>query len=567
VVTLPPAFNLDGSGSDVDSIAFWEPDDPEQTLMVVTGKANDRLEVWKFPFVGGELAPVLFPANVNGVAIDQDADLLYVSDRVVTVLALPDFGQVGEFGRGIIAAGENNLDLLKRADGRTLVYVSDDHAVHRFDAATHDLLGSFAPPVTSIETLLADDFHQAIFVPEEQGSEGATGVFVYRPDGTPFQLDGSNRFGDGGEIDSDEEGILLFTFPSCGVGDDGTGFIVLSDQRADQTDFEVYDRQTWQHLGTLRLAGVSNTDGIASTQRPMPGFPRGLFAAIDDDTSTAGVGWDTVFAAIGLDLAPEAARISPAQANPTLPGSLAFTVVFNEPVLGFDGESDLAVTHVGTAHAGVGIEGTDGEAGAVYRVELTGITGSGSVALAVRIDGGVADLAGHALAFSVTSAAVPVRTAFEAWAEAAGLTAGVDDGPDDDPDRDGKPNIMEYATGNAPGRAGGSPVAVGTLDDGGGRFLSITFGVLDGAGFASAGGGAVPALTANVGGVRYTVSGSDGLDAGDDRLAVIEVADRPGPGLPALPPGWSYRAFRLDRAISGGPAGYLRLEVELSGAR
>ena len=54
-------------------------------------------------------------------------------------------------------------------------------------------------------------------------------------------------------------------------------------------------------LGTLRLEGISNTDGIASTQRPLPDYPLGLFAAIDDDAATAIVGWDVILEAIGWD--------------------------------------------------------------------------------------------------------------------------------------------------------------------------------------------------------------------------------------------------------------------------
>src|SRR6187549_764315 len=75
-VTRAPALLLNGAGTDVDSIAFWEAPDPSNTLMFVTGKSNDRVEVWKYPFVGNELAPILFPANVNGVAVDQETDRL-----------------------------------------------------------------------------------------------------------------------------------------------------------------------------------------------------------------------------------------------------------------------------------------------------------------------------------------------------------------------------------------------------------------------------------------------------------------------------------------------------------
>ena len=303
-VTLTPAHVLDGEGTNVDSIAFWETPDPADTLMFVTGKSNDLVEVWHFPFEDNELEPIEFPDNVNGVVVDQETDTLYVSDRIISVISLPELEVVDEFGHDIIGVGENNLDILKHADGPTLIYVSDDRNVHRFDAATFEFLGTFAPPVSSIETILADDFHQVIYVPEEQGPEGNPGVFAYHPDSTPFKRNGSNRFGNDGEFSSDEEGIALYTFPASGIGDNGQGFIVISDQRRDVNEYEFFDRVTWAHLGTLRLEDISNTDGIASTQRSLPNYPLGLFAAIDDDTATAIIGWDAIFEAIGWNVAP-----------------------------------------------------------------------------------------------------------------------------------------------------------------------------------------------------------------------------------------------------------------------
>ena len=48
------------------------------------------------------------------------------------------------------------------------------------------------------------------------------------------------------------------------------------------------------------IEGVSNTDGLCSTQRPIPGYPMGFFSAIHDDQALAIVKWETVLAALKL---------------------------------------------------------------------------------------------------------------------------------------------------------------------------------------------------------------------------------------------------------------------------
>ena len=82
--------------------------------------------------------------------------------------------------------------------------------------------------------------------------------------------------------------------------DTGEGLIIVADQRKPLTDFEVFDRKSWFHLGTFRIQGVSNTDGIASTQQVLPGYPHGIFAAVNNDSSVVGVRWDKIFKGAGL---------------------------------------------------------------------------------------------------------------------------------------------------------------------------------------------------------------------------------------------------------------------------
>ena len=74
---------------------------------------------------------------------------------------------------------------------------------------------------------------------------------------------------------------------------------MVSDQRLPRNEFEVFDRQTWQHLASIQLRGVGGTDGIAIQEAALPGYPLGVFAAVDRDRSTAVIGWHVIAKELG----------------------------------------------------------------------------------------------------------------------------------------------------------------------------------------------------------------------------------------------------------------------------
>lgn len=53
-VSLEAEFELNWSGEDIDSIEFWKSPDSSETLMFVTAKGNNLVEVWKYPFDGNQ---------------------------------------------------------------------------------------------------------------------------------------------------------------------------------------------------------------------------------------------------------------------------------------------------------------------------------------------------------------------------------------------------------------------------------------------------------------------------------------------------------------------------------
>ena len=298
-ITVDSDIEVNGAGQNIDTIEFWKAPDSTETLMFVTAKGNSLVEIWKYPFKGNEQTPLIHSTfsndQVNGIVVDQEADLLYISigssSSTVSVFSLPELNFIMNFSKdGANYHSEPNLALLNLNNGNKNLYVSADFLVYIHNAETGEFLNEFTPE-RGLETMAGDDFYQRIYIPDENNH---TGVYVYNPDGTPYTNNGSNQFGEN-VFDADAEGIIIYKCPLTNPVDNGEGFIVVSDQRSSQTEFEFFDRITWEHLGTLKITGVSNTDGIASYPYPFPDYPLGVFAALDDDHAVVIVGWDKIF--------------------------------------------------------------------------------------------------------------------------------------------------------------------------------------------------------------------------------------------------------------------------------
>jgi len=310
-VLVTPDFNVSGSGTNYDSIAFYEDQDPTQSLMFVTAKDDRLVEVWQYPFNSAQtdLTHTCINSRTNGVVVDQEADLLYVSligNGRVCVFNLPSLTLdmiINSSGN----ANEPGIGLLKLANNQKRLYISDGGGtgggdrVLILDATTGSQIGQFST-IQGLEVIAGDSFNQVIYMPVEISS---IGVNVYDPDGR-----GLGNFGE--VFDSDEEGIALYTCPEDGLSDNGEGLIIVVDQKQLQTtDFGVIDRKTKEYLGLIQISGVTDTDGIASTQQSSAQFPKGILAAINSNSATAGVGWDRIFSSIGPDFGCPGGIITP----------------------------------------------------------------------------------------------------------------------------------------------------------------------------------------------------------------------------------------------------------------
>ncbi|MCH9028722.1 MAG: T9SS type A sorting domain-containing protein [Bacteroidetes bacterium] len=309
-IVVSPDLELTGAGLNIDTIEFWNAADITESLMFVTAKDNSLVEVWKYPFgTNDEQTPLthstLYPDNaeVNGVQVDQETDLLYVSvgspNSYVCVFTLPDLEFVTNFGsNGNSYHSEPNLTLLNLPNGGKNLYVSANDIVYIHDVSDvasqnfGNLVGSFNP-IKGLETLQADNYYKNLIIPDEKNT---TGIYAYYPNGTDYPSTGESNFGTN-TIQGDGEGILLYNC-SAGSSDQGDGFFVVADQITTVSEFEFFDRETWEHFGNMKVTGVSNTDGVASFPYSIPNYPMGVFAAIDNDKTTVLVSWEKIFDAI-----------------------------------------------------------------------------------------------------------------------------------------------------------------------------------------------------------------------------------------------------------------------------
>lgn len=285
----------------VDSPVFWHQDD-STAIVIATAKETDQLilydatngsEVGRVGKSGSGPGEFMRP---NGIALA--GDLLFVverDNRRVQVLHLPEFTPLGSFGTddltkpyGIALEGfEGDVGYAVVTDNyetETGQVPSDsllDRRIRRYritvkgQTLTTDLVASFGETegdgvLRIVESIGFDPEYGRMLVVEEDETD--THVKIYGIDGQYRDT----TFGRG--IHSAQtEGIALV---ECGASD---GYWIATDQSEGDNVFHLYDRRTFAHLGGFRGKRVSNTDGIALTQRPFPGYPQGAFAAVDND--------------------------------------------------------------------------------------------------------------------------------------------------------------------------------------------------------------------------------------------------------------------------------------------
>ena len=123
----------------------------------------------------------------------------------------------------------------------------------------------------------------------------------------PVELASFAAIADGG-LTADVEGLALYRTRDADGGAART-YLVVSSQG--DGSVAIYDTGSGAHIGSFRVGGhpqiddTSDTDGVAVTSVPLPGFPQGLLVVQDGDNPRGNqnfklVSWSEVGRTLGL---------------------------------------------------------------------------------------------------------------------------------------------------------------------------------------------------------------------------------------------------------------------------
>ena len=296
-----------GGNGTLDSVAIWVAHDPAQSLLMITDKTRDVVQIHdpvQNQYVGRLGEPGTGPGQLqrpNGIAVAYNlnaasgtTDAVFVVERDnnrVSVFSLPERQFLGTFGN-------NDLDkpygiALARVNGQLQAWItstgSSPDRVKVFEVRPGGsgiegrLLFDF-PVDATLESLVIDPEHDRALICAESAPYD---IRVYNLKGE-YQ----SRFG-AGIFTNDPEGIVLYDLGN------GEGYYIVADQEASPTEYEVFDRKTLNYIGNFS-GKTSGTDGIALTQMALPNFPKGSFYALHSDRAVHAYDWREIARAMNL---------------------------------------------------------------------------------------------------------------------------------------------------------------------------------------------------------------------------------------------------------------------------
>lgn len=314
-------FTTDQSRENIDSPAAWHGPDG-QHLLLATSKQGHSVNVFDavngamIRRIGGQGQELGQFDRPNGISVIDDIMLVVERDNHrVQVLSIPDFKPLTSFGESDLAK-PYGLFVEPLGEGEYHVYVTDNyetpsgdipadkelgHRIRRYllevegPTAEGELDLSFGDTsgpgrLFVVESVYGDKIHNHLLVADElEDDANGRQVKVYDFEGN-FT---GKTFGEG-VFKNQVEGIALYETSET------SGYWFVTDQGKLKNTFYVFDRESFELLGSVDGERTLNTDGIWITQTPMPRFPKGAFYACDNDRAISAFDLVEVLKAIGL---------------------------------------------------------------------------------------------------------------------------------------------------------------------------------------------------------------------------------------------------------------------------
>lgn len=320
-VVLKEAFQTDrDEGDNVDSPAVWHGPDDQHWLLATAKEGNtiiaydaaDGSYIQRFGDGGTGAGQFQRP---NGIAVVDDYVLVVERDNQrIQVFKLPEFESIGSMTHEDLRL-PYGLSIDKPTDHTYEMYVTDnfnpalegyppeeelDERIHHFrfsirnDQLNSEHLGTFGDIsgeglLTKVESIYVDRAHNRLMIADEAYSQRSIKIYDLEGKFTGDII--PNTY-----FDSEPEGIALYT---C---EDNSGYWIMTDQHeTDLNKFQVFDRETLEHLGTFKGALTRNTDGIWLTQHSFGDFEKGAFYPVHDDGSVTAISWADIAESLGLE--------------------------------------------------------------------------------------------------------------------------------------------------------------------------------------------------------------------------------------------------------------------------
>lgn len=315
-----PVLVTDRVNHDTDDPAIWiNPHDPAQSLIIGTDKGGDTGDGGLFVFnLQGKLIdsirPLKRPNNVDvayGLIVNgTKVDIAVCTERNVHAIRVFSLPGLQAIDGGGIPVFETEADSLRDPMGIALYTNPADQKIYAIvgrktgpadgsylwqylleDDGKGNVTGKlvrkfgFYSGKKEIESIAVDNELGYVYHSDEQ--HGIHKSYAH-PDSSNVELAlfGQNDFTE------DIEGISIYKF------DDGTGYILVSDQQANR--FNIYPREGSngnrdQHIRVhVFNASTVESDGSDVTSVALPGFPHGLFVAMSDDKTFQFYTWETI---------------------------------------------------------------------------------------------------------------------------------------------------------------------------------------------------------------------------------------------------------------------------------